>query len=88
MKRQVQLNKEDRRIEKHLPIAGLGRTASDISKTISVYIQISDMNLHMVGKLRCGITTLNARLTHGTETENKGQKLGVDHHKRGEGNKP
>ena len=55
---------------------------------ISVYIQISNMNLHMVGKLRCGIMTLNARLTHGTETENKGEKLGVDYQKRGEGNKP
>ena len=56
-----------------MPIAGLGRIASDVSKTISVYIQISDMNLHMVGKLRCGITTLNTRLTHGTETEQRGK---------------
>ena len=46
-------------------------------------IQINDMNLHMVGKLRCGITTLNTRLTHGTETENKGQKLSVNYQKRG-----
>ena len=46
------------------------------------------MNLHVVGKLRCGITTLNTRLTRGTETENKGEKLGVDYQKKGEGNKP
>lgn len=50
------------------------------------------MNLHMVGKLRCAITTLNTRLTHthkkrlthGTETENKGQKLGVDYRQKRE----
>ena len=59
------------RIEKHLPIAGLEWIASDILKTISVYIQISYMNLPIVGKLRCGIMTLNTRLTNGTETENK-----------------
>ena len=40
------------------------------------------MNLLKAGKLRCGITTLNTRLTHGTETENKGGKLGVDYQKK------
>ena len=45
------------------------------------------MNLHMVGKLRGGITTLNTRLTHGTETENKEGKLGVDYQKKLKGNK-
>ena len=42
------------------------------------------MNLLKAGKLRCGITTLNTRLTHGTETENKGGKLGVDYQKKKE----
>ena len=37
------------------------------------------MNLHMLGKLLCAITTLNTRLKHETETENKGQKIGVDY---------
>ena len=40
------------------------------------------MNLHMLGKLLCAISTLNTRLTHGTETENKGQKIGVDYRQR------
>ena len=60
-------------------------------KTISIYIyiytKISNMNLHIVGKLRCGITTLKTKLTHGTETENKGEKLGVDYQKKLKGNK-
>ena len=59
------------RIEKQLTIAGLEWIASDILKTISVYIQISYMNLPIVGKLRCRVTTLNTRLTNGTENEKK-----------------
>ena len=42
------------------------------------------MNLHMVGKLRFAITTLNTRLTYETETENKGQKIGVDYRRKKE----
>ena len=42
------------------------------------------MNLHMVVKLQCAITTLNTRLTHGIETENKGQKLGIDYSQKKE----
>ena len=42
-------------------------------------MKVSDINLYMVGKLRYSITTLTTRLTHGTETENKRQKLGVDY---------
>ena len=44
--------------------------------------EISDMNLHMLGKLLCAITTLNTRITHETETENKGQKISVDYTQR------
>ena len=40
------------------------------------------MNLHMLGKLPCAISTLNTRLTHRTETENKGQKIGVDYRQK------
>ena len=37
-----------------------------------------------MGKLWCGIMTLKTKLTHGTETDNKGEnKLGVDYQKRG-----
>ena len=45
------------------------------------------MNLHIVGKLWCGITTLNTKLTHGIETESKGEKVGVDYQKKVKGNK-
>ena len=59
--------------------------------TVYIYIyictKISNMNLHIVGKLRCGITKLNTKLTHGTETENKGETLGVDYQKKLKGNK-
>ena len=54
---------------------------------VAAVTKISNMNLHIVGKLRCGITTLNTKLTHGTETENKGEKLGVDYQKKLKGNK-
>ena len=42
------------------------------------------MSLHMLGKLLCAISTLNTRLTHRTETENKGQKIGVDYRQKKE----
>ena len=42
------------------------------------------MNLHMLGNLLCATSTLNTRLTHGTETENKGQKIGVDYRQKKE----
>ena len=42
-----------------------------IDNDFGIYTRISDMNLHMMGKLQCGIMTPNTKLTHGTKTENK-----------------
>lgn len=72
VKQRVQLNKENRKTLTNWWI----RADSEwyIENDFGKYTKISNLHLHMVGKLRRGITTLNIRLTHGTEAENKGGK--------------
>lgn len=72
VKQRVQLNKENRKTLTNWWI----RADSEwyIENDFGKYTKISNMHLHMVGKLRRGIMTLNIRLTHGTEAENKGGK--------------
>lgn len=72
VKQRLKLNKENRKTLTNCWI----RADSEwyIENDFGKYTKISNMHLHMVGKLRRGITTLSTRLTHGTEAENEGGK--------------